>query len=160
MRRKDREVLEFNKMLELLPSENVMRLGLTDANGMYIVPVNYGFEVRGDMLSLFFHGATKGRKAEILQGGCDKLCFEIDGKHKPTGDGLSCSSSFEFFSILGNAEVKLLEDIEEKREGFDAIMRNVFKSEGPFNYIDKVLETTLLVRLDVTDWTCKKNLAE
>ena len=41
MRRKDREVTDFDKMMEILSACDCCRLGLVDENGAYIVPLNF-----------------------------------------------------------------------------------------------------------------------
>ena len=44
MRRKEREVTDYNKMIEILKSCDCCRIGLVDDKGAYIVPMNFGYE--------------------------------------------------------------------------------------------------------------------
>ncbi len=41
MRRKEREVTDYNKMIEILKSCDCCRIGLVDDKGAYIVPMNF-----------------------------------------------------------------------------------------------------------------------
>lgn len=40
-----------------------MRFGTQDAEGMFIVPVNYGYDLTEGQLTLYLHSAREGRKA-------------------------------------------------------------------------------------------------
>jgi len=45
MRRKDREITDFNEIVQLISSMKVLRLGLIDDDFPYIVPLNFGADV-------------------------------------------------------------------------------------------------------------------
>ena len=55
MRRKEREVTDYNKMIEMLKSCDCCRIGLVDDKGAYIVPMNFGYEDNNGKLTLYFH---------------------------------------------------------------------------------------------------------
>lgn len=42
MRRKDREVLDYQEMLNIMHSYDCCRLGFIDDDSTYIVPLNFG----------------------------------------------------------------------------------------------------------------------
>lgn len=46
MRRTDRQVKDFSEICAILDKCQVMRLGLCDGQRPYVVPVNFGYEVR------------------------------------------------------------------------------------------------------------------
>ena len=56
MRRKDREVTGRENLEAILAACPIMRIGLVDEEGIYVVPVNYSYEYEGDDLVLYFHG--------------------------------------------------------------------------------------------------------
>lgn len=154
MRRKDREITDAGRMLEVIGSNDIVRIAFDDGDGIYICPVNYGYKAENGALSLYFHGATSGRKADALTGGVSEVSFEIDGAHRREG-GESCDSTIYYECVMGRASCHVVTDQAEKKEGLDLIMSNVFGRKGPFEYQPNVLERTLLVRLDVTEWSCK-----
>ena len=43
MRRKDREITDFNKMLDIMEACDCCRIGLADKSEAYIVPLNFGY---------------------------------------------------------------------------------------------------------------------
>ena len=68
MRRKDREVTDFDKILQVIDSCDCFRLGLIDEDNLpYIVPLNFAYEVIDGVVTLYFHGSKAGKKAEILK---------------------------------------------------------------------------------------------
>lgn len=157
MRRKDREVTDFSKMLEVISKTDVLRIAFDDGNGIYICPVNYGFKADGEKLSFYFHGTNAGgRKCDALTGNVKKVAFEIDADHEKVYATPACSSTWKYASVMGDADVVICDD-DEKIVGLEKVMNNVFKKEGPFEFAPTVVKNTLVVRLDVTDWTCKIN---
>ena len=67
MRRKDREITDFDKIVKVIDSCDCFRLGLIDDDNLpYIVPLNFAYEVTDGVISLYFHGSKSGKKADIL----------------------------------------------------------------------------------------------
>ena len=66
MRRRDREITDREKMLEIVAECDCCRLGLVDNGEAYIVPMNFGFEDAGSALTLYFHCAAEGRKLDLI----------------------------------------------------------------------------------------------
>lgn len=67
MRRTDREVSEPKILDEILRRGRSLHLGLTDEDGTYVVPVNYGACWEEGRRVLYFHGADKGKKMELIR---------------------------------------------------------------------------------------------
>ena len=65
MRLYKREIRDPEIIREILEECSVVRLGTRDEEGMFIVPVNFGYEFYekggGQALTLFIHGAREGR---------------------------------------------------------------------------------------------------
>lgn len=154
MRRKDREITDFDRMLEVVRANDVLRIAFDDGDGIYICPVNYGFKAEGEKLSFYFHGAKGGRKAEALCSSVNSLSFELDGSHRSELGASGCDSTMYYASVMGTADVTICEG-KEIEAGLDAVMNNVFGSEGAYEYNAEALKNTLVVRLDVCEWTCK-----
>ena len=68
MRRKDREVKNFDEIIDILSRCKVLHLALISDGKPYSVPVNLGYtvtEVDGSKkLTVYFHGAGEGKKIE------------------------------------------------------------------------------------------------
>ena len=61
MRRKDREMKEFNQLAETIEKGQVCRIAIHDVYP-YIVPMNYGYKIEEEQVTLYFHSAKEGRK--------------------------------------------------------------------------------------------------
>lgn len=44
IRRKDRAITDYHRMLEIMNQCDICRLGLQDDESVYIVPLNFGFK--------------------------------------------------------------------------------------------------------------------
>lgn len=71
MRLKNREIKDQETLRELIDDCVVVRIGAMDKEGMFIVPVNYGYEWEdikdsAPSLKLYFHSASQGRKADAF----------------------------------------------------------------------------------------------
>lgn len=77
MRRKDREIKEFDGIIDVLSRCEVLHLALISDGKPYAVPVNYGFVVRESdgqkKLSIYIHGAGEGKKLDAIKAN-PRLC--------------------------------------------------------------------------------------
>jgi nitroimidazol reductase NimA-like FMN-containing flavoprotein (pyridoxamine 5'-phosphate oxidase superfamily) len=133
MRRVDREVSDYAEILVIIKACDVMRLAMVDETGQaYIVPLNFGWESEGEVLTLFFHCAKEGRKLDILRQN-PQVCFEMDTDHCLTTAEEACGYSFGFKSVIGWGEVELLESYDTKVLGLQAIMRHAGRTHSDFS---------------------------
>ncbi len=65
MRRKDREVTDFQEIVKIIDACQIMRLGLSDGDFPYIVPVNFAYEIKERKI-FYIHGAMAGRIYDVL----------------------------------------------------------------------------------------------
>ena len=66
MRRSDREITDRNEILQVMERCDVCRLALNDGEYPYILPLNFGMEQAGEQIILYFHGATEGKKLNLI----------------------------------------------------------------------------------------------
>lgn len=78
MRRKDREITDITKLLEIVDEAKVLHLGLLDEGYPYIVPLHYGYVYEQDTLPFYMHSAKEGLK--LLMRHQTGREFDIDGK--------------------------------------------------------------------------------
>lgn len=100
MRRTDRQVKDFSEICAILDKCQVMRLGLCDGQRPYVVPVNFGYEVRQGQIWLYFHCANQGRKLDMLKRN-PSVCFEMDCEHDLVLDPTPCACGYRFASVIG-----------------------------------------------------------
>ena len=124
IRRKDREITDKKLIEEFLSSQKIIRLGFYDKvnDEVYVVPVNYGYIIENDNYIFYCHGGKGGRKYNLSKEGAN-IGFEIDGQYKLIEGEKACDYSAKYQSVIGNGKIKILEDLEEKKKGLNAIMK-------------------------------------
>ena len=100
MRRADREIREFDRMLAVADACDCCRLGLLDDAGAYIVPLNFGYEAEGEKLTLYFHGAGQGKKIDLIREQ-KSASFEMDTRHALVEGETACAYSYRYQSVMG-----------------------------------------------------------
>ena len=154
MRRKDREVKDFARVLEIIENCNTIRLAFNDGEYPYIIPLSFGYETEGEQLFFYVHGALKGRKAELMEQ-VAKCSFEMDREL-----GLELMPevrdvTMRYESIIGKADIEIIPP-DERRAALDIMMqKNEATRDFVWNY--DAAPRTLVARLKVTEWTCKVN---
>lgn len=129
MRRKEREVTEKEKVKGILAASSVVRIAVTDQEGLYIVPMNFGWRYE-DRLELYVHSAKSGRKVQAFAQ-CSQVAFEIDCGHQLIEGETACQYSFHYKSIIGNGTIALLTDEKEKRAALELLMLHQCQREVP-----------------------------
>lgn len=157
MRRKDREVTDFDEIIKIVKDCEIVRLGLSDGDYPYIVPVNFACETKEHNLILYIHGAMAGRKYEMLSK--NPVCsFEMDIPIK-----IDClidkkDVTMRYKSVMGKAFVTFL-DGEEKQYALDHFIMGRQEETRNFDYNRSMVSRTAVAKLTVTEMTAKANLA-
>ena len=81
MRRKDREILDLDKIESIIAGARYMHLGMFDENYPYVVPLHYGYEMKDGKLTFYVHGAKEGHKLDCLRKN-DHVFVEIGEEHR------------------------------------------------------------------------------
>ena len=153
MRRNDREITDIKDIESIISHADVCRLGLADNNIPYIVTLNFGYSGGSDK-KLFFHCAKEGRKLDMIRKN-NYVCFEMDADHLLTEGKECCDYSMKFSSVVGWGYIFILSGDEEKREGYNSIMKQ-YTNRTDFSYNPKVFDKTVILRLDIIEMTGKK----
>jgi len=157
MRRKDKEISGLEEKLEIIKKCKICRLGLCDNNYPYIVPLNYGFSYENGVLTLFFHGATEGKKIEMIKNN-DNACFETDCDTKLIEGEVPCDYGYAYKSIVGFGKIKILETGEEKTNGLNTIMKQQTGKEIKYEYDERRLNNVTVFKLTVDEFTGKQKI--
>lgn len=155
MRRKDREITDFSKMVRIMNSCDCCRLGFVDGNEAYIVPMNFGYEINDEQLALFFHCAKEGRKIALIKDQTI-VSFEMDTRHELVVGDLPCDYTYLYQSIMGVGTLKLISDNDEKIYGLNRIMSH-YSTEKWTDFDEKLVDKTNVLKLSVKKWSCKEH---
>ena len=141
-------------------------MAVHDEEGMYIVPLNFGYTYEEDVLKLYFHSAGEGRKVDALAAD-PKVAIEMDTDHYLVEGPNACSFGYLYSSIMGKGTARKLTDPEEKCEALNCLMnhqlarntenmRSFDKVEKKkYNYSDQMLAAVNVYEIVVENFMCK-----
>lgn len=155
MRRKDREVTDLLKMIEIMKSCDCCRLGLVDENEAYIVPMNFGFDIINNQIILYFHCTNEGRKIDLLPRQ-SVVSFEMDTKHKLIEGKLGCDFSYLYQCIMGTGTLDIVSNTNEKIDGLQKIMAH-YTNKIQWEFNEKIVDMIKVLKLSVRTWSCKEH---
>lgn len=155
MRRKDREVTDFNTIINIIDECDILRLGLADGDFPYIVPVNFAYTVEDEQICFYIHGAMAGRKYELLNK--NPLCsFELDIPLEMDCIVEQKDVTMRYKSVMGKCKVEFLEG-EEKQSAIDDIIMARYEATRDFDYNRSAVARTAVAKLIVTEISAKVN---
>lgn len=146
MRRSDREIIDNDKIEEIIKKADVCRLAMIDGDMPYIVTLNFGY-IKNDSFTFYFHCANKGRKLDIISKN-NTVCFQLDVDHELINAKKACGYTMNFKSVVGYGKVCKVESKEEKTQGLNCIMKQ-YSERDNFDYEDKMLDITTILKLEV-----------
>jgi len=149
MRRKDKEVKDKNVIISALNRAMICRLGLTEDDMPYIVPMNFGYKDN----CLYFHSAPIGKKIEIIKKN-NQVCFEIDIDHEVVITESACNATMKYLSIIGFGIAELIEDFEHKQNALQIIMDH-YSSNKKHEFSKKMIEKIVIIKVKIEKMTGK-----
>lgn len=155
MRRKDREVTDMARIMEIVQQCDCCRLGIQDGEGVYIVPLNYACVHENGATSLYFHCAREGKKLDLLRAN-PVVGFEMDTAHQLVSGEKACDFTFRFSSVIGTGIASPVVDAQEKIRALSLIVGH-FAPDQHWNVTEAQAQGVTVVRVDVREMTAKEN---
>jgi len=154
MRRKEKEIQDFDQLVEIINQSAVCRLGLAENNKPYIVPLSFGFKDK----VLYFHSAREGRKIDILENN-RYVCFEFETDVSLIRNNRFCNWGMKYKTVLGDGLARFINDPEEKMKALDLIISQYSDApvSGNAGYTDKSVENIIVFAVDILNMTGKKS---
>lgn len=158
MRLQKRAVTEYEDLKEILEACQVVRIGAVDEEGLFIVPVNFGyefFENSGEMhLKLYIHSAREGRKAEAFSKSPD-VALEMDCEQGILRGAYACDYSFAYFSLMGNGAIRPVTEEAEKIYGLRLLMQHM-EPKAKLEFLPQMLERVHVYCIEVKSFSGKR----
>jgi hypothetical protein len=111
-------------------------------NKPYVIPMNFGFD--GEFL--YFHGAAKGKKVDVLNKNPDVcISFSTDHELRYVNEEVACSWSMRYRSVLVHGKAEFVTDPEEKIKCLNVIMSNY--SDREFDYNAPAVKEVMVFRV-------------
>lgn len=155
MRRQKCEVTDPVKIEEIIKKARVVHLGMVDGNKPYIVPMHYGYIYENGGLTLYLHGATEGRKYDVIAAN-PNVFIEIDTDMVMTSGGeIPCEYGADYACIMGDGTASILTDIDEKIAGLELIMKN--QTGRDFTITEPMTKSVNVIKVVVPELSVKVN---
>lgn len=150
VRRKERAITDRAEIDQIIRSDKVMRIALSDNNIPFLVPVFYAY----DGEALYFHSAKAGTKIDILKRN-NAVCFEISVDQGFIESDKACDFEAKHRTVIGFGKATFVENEAEKIKALDLIVANF--SDKKFEYPKSNLSSTAVIRIDIETIKGKKH---
>lgn len=150
--RRELEITDIEKIRHILDKSLVTHVGMVDGDEPYVVPMNFGYIMDGDKLTIYLHGAKKGRKIDVLRAN-PKVFFEMECDLQPFEGDVACRYGMAYSSLMGKGNAVIVEDVEEKKLALSAVMKT--QTGKDFTFEDKMVSFVNIIRIDVASYTAK-----
>ena len=154
--RREREVTDINEIISILDKSIVVHLGLVDGDEAYVVPMNYGYTMVDGRLTLYLHGATEGRKIDLIRKN-PKVFFEMECDLQPFEGKIACQYGIAYASVMGRGVAEIVEDTGKKKEALTVLMKTQTGLDFEFN--DKMVSVVSVIKIEATEYTAKRRPA-
>ena len=151
--RREREITDIEEIIKILERENIIHIGLVDGDEPYVVPMNYGFTMYDGKLTLYLHGATEGKKLDLIRAN-PKIFFSVESEIIAfSGGNIACQYGTSYSSVMGKGIAEILENPEDKMTGLSIFMKSQTGRDFQFN--ERMVSAVAVIKIDVSDYTAK-----
>ncbi len=153
MTRREQQVTDINEIIEILEKSKVVHVGMIDGDEPYVVPMNYGYILEDGKLTIYLHGARRGRKIDAIKAN-PKVFYEMCCDITPFEGEVACKYGITYASIMGRGLATLVEDVEEKKKALSILMKT--QTGKDFQFEDKLTTVVSIIKIDTLEFTAKK----
>lgn len=157
MRRADREVVDPEGIGRIIADCRIADVAYADAEGLTIVPMNFGYVMRPDGLpTLYLHSAPHGRKLDAIRAAGNALAVAVALRTdcEPIEGRTLCNWGESFRSVVATGTASIVESMEERRLGLQRLMaQQAGIEDAPFT--DAQVGSVTVWRIDVDHMTGK-----
>ena len=152
MTKRELQITDLKEIQHILDTAKVLHLGLAVDNEPYIVPMNYGYTMDGEKLTVYLHSAVRGKKLDMIRAN-PKVFFEVECDLIPFEGRVPCQYGLSYSSLMGRGDARIVEDVEEKKEAMSILMKTQTGKDFPFE--DRLVSIVSVIRIDVAEYTAK-----
>ena len=163
MRLSKREISDLSELRSIAKRATVLHVASHDAEGPFIVPMTYGFEVvpdesavetGGARWTFWLHCAGEGRKHDAWLAD-PEVALELDVPSEVISGAFACNYSLAYESIMATAQMRRVFSTDDKLRGLNALMDHM-APDAPKSFSPDGIERVDIWRADVTRLTGKR----
>ena len=151
--RREREITDIGEIRGILDRAKIVRVGMVDDGKPYVVPMNYGYTLEDGKLTLYLHGAKKGRKLDVLRKN-PAVFVEMDTDIVPFEGRTACHFGICYSSLMGEGNAEIIEDSEGKKQALTILMKT--QTGKDFTFVDKMVMGVTVIKVHVSGYTAKR----
>lgn len=153
MRRRDREIESQEEFLHVLDTCESMCVGMHDGDGIYLIPMNYGYTWEEEELIFYLHAALEGKKLELIAGNPD-VAFELNCDNEMVEGEVACQYGYRYSCITGRGTAEIVEDPQEKIKAMTVLMKCLTGKNFEFN--ERLVSIVSVIRIRATEFSGKR----
>lgn len=150
MRRRENEIKDKSALDAIIYRCQVCRLGLSDGQQPYVVPLCFGYDGK----ALYFHCAKTGRKLDILRRNA-RVCFEFDIIENLVEADQGCDWGIRYQSVIGFGTAQMVEEVADKKNALTFLMAHY--SSRTFSFPENILSRTAVIKVEIESLTGKQS---
>lgn len=153
MRRQDRNITDSTEIAAVMEECHIINVGIQDGEGVYVVPLHFGYEQIDGTYFFYSHSATEGRKIDLLKDPT-AVGFEMFCNVNLIVAEKACGYGSTFKSIMGEGTASLLKDRKQKEHALQQIMKHYTEKtdwEIPAVMLDKIS----IICIEAKEISCK-----
>ena len=150
--RRELEITDIEKIRYILDKSLVTHVGMVDGDEPYVVPMNFGYIMEGDKLTIYLHGANRGRKLELVRAN-PKVFYEMDCDIVPFEGDVACNYGITYASVMGRGIAEIVENTEEKKLALSVLMKT--QTGKDFEFEDKMTKIVTIIKINTLEYTAK-----
>ena len=153
MTRRELEVTDLHEITTILDKSRVVHIAMVDEGEPYMVAMNYGYTMEEGKLSFYVHGATKGRKLDVMKAN-PNVFVEVECDIEPFEGDVACQYGMAYASLMGKGKATIIEDSKGKEEALSILMKTQTGKDFTFN--ERLVSIVSVIRIDVEEYTAKR----
>ena len=153
MTRRELEVTDIAEITRILDKSKIVHIAMVDEGEPYMVAMNYGYTLENGKLNLYVHGATKGRKLDVMRAN-PNVFVEMECDIKSFEGDVACQYGMAYASLMGKGKAVVLDTVKEKEDALSILMKTQTGKDFVFN--EKLVSIVSVIRIEIEEYTAKK----
>lgn len=153
MRRQDRNVTDPAEIAAVMKECEIINVGLKDGDGVYVVPLHFGYEQMNGKYFFYSHSATEGRKIDLLQSSAS-VGFEMFCNVNLITAENACGYGSTFKSVMGEGTASLLTDRTQKEHALQQIMKQ-YTEKDDWEMPAAMIDNVAIICIEAEEVSCK-----
>ncbi len=157
MRLHRREVTDTAQLATIIDRADVVRLGQVDDEGVFIVPMSFGYETGGTpeapAWTFWLHCAGEGRKVDAWRAN-PQVALELDAAADIISGTYACAYSQAYESVMASGVISQVDDVAEKTHGLERVMAHMAPGAS-VTFSPEAIDRVSVWKVEVTRLTGK-----